>query len=304
MQGKTVLFLGAGFSVDAKIPVQNKILERMIEDTTKALSTSELIIPESKKFLKSYTEVGLFLLKKFTKEDVSALSHSLKIIDYLENLLDIFNQEESQEKNAVLQSLLKFFSEKSIETETLNYLSTPASKNFIDIIKAQHYAELVKLKEKIRMNLKNANLTIDLEDVFTIFDKSLRDYENWDDITYLELDKLRHSLLRLFTYYFGTYIANFRKSKSKAYEGFVQFCKNNNTAILTTNWDTILEILFKKNKIDFHTQIEGDKSSNNLNIVKLHGSINWFKCNRCGNYHVTQDIKIAQYLFHDDQERN
>ena len=302
MRSKTVLFLGAGFSVDAKIPVQNNILKQMIQDPTKTASTSGLIVPESKKFLKSYIEVGLFLLKKFTKEDTSSLTQSVNVINYLENLLDVFDQESSIEKTDVLKSLLKFFSEKSFEKELLAYLASSTSKKFVETLEAQYYVELVKLRENIRLRLEKASLNIDLEDIFTIFDKSLREYENWDDITYLELDKLRHSLLRLFTYYFGTFIANFKKRKSKSYNGFIQYCVKNNASILTTNWDTVLEILFRKEKIDFHTQIEGDKIANNINMLKLHGSINWFKCNRCGNYHVTQDAKIAKYLFDDTRQ--
>lgn len=302
MPSKTIIFLGAGFSVGARIPVQNKILKQMIADPTKTASSTGLIAPESKKFLKSYVDVGLFLLKKFTKEDTLTLTKSLNIISYLESLLDIFDQESSIEKTNVLQSLLKFFSDTSFEKDLLDYLAASSSKEFVEALEAQYYAELVKLREDVRSHLEKANLNIDLEDIFTIFDKSLREYENWDDITYLELDRLRHSLLRLFTYYFGTFITNFKKSKSTSYNGFVQYCEKNNVSILTTNWDTVLEILFRKEKIDFHTQIEGDKIANNINILKLHGSINWFKCNRCGNYHVAQDTKIAKYLFDDARQ--
>lgn len=290
--------MGAGFSVGANIPIQSNILTQMIERTTKSTLDDGLISPESKKFLNAYVEVGLFLLKKFTNKDTSSLVQCFNIVNYLKKLSDVFT-EESNVRFDVLQSLSKFFQDNSIENELLNYLSLPIQKNFVDILNAQHYAELVKLKELVRLHLEKAKIKIDLEDIFTIFDKSMRENENWDDITYLELNKLRHSLLRLFTYYFGTHISDFQKSKSKTYGSFVNYCEKNNVAVLTTNWDTVLEILFRKQKIAFHTQFEGDRKDN-INILKLHGSINWFKCNRCGRYHVAQDTKIANYLFEDN----
>jgi len=121
MPSKTIIFLGAGFSVGARIPVQNKILKQMIADPTKTASSTRIIRTRNKKILKSYVDVGLFLLKKFTKEDTLTLTKSLNIISYLESLLDIFDQESSIEKTNVLQSLLKFFSDTSFEKDLLDY---------------------------------------------------------------------------------------------------------------------------------------------------------------------------------------
>lgn len=286
MQNKIVLFLGAGFSIGAKIPMQNKILEEMVRDTTN-VSKNQFIEPESVKFLYSYIEVGLFLLKKFSAQNTCCLDKKFLTIKKLQSLLDILND---TNENTNISGNESFF------VDLFNNNETALKKE----AKAQHYKLLAELKENIRKALIISNMNVDLEDIFTIFDKSLKDNENWGEYTYIELDILRHALLRLFTYYFGKRISKFSTSKSKIYDGFVNFCKNNNVMIITTNWDTIVEMLFDKNSISYHTNLL-KTNQNGLQICKLHGSMNWFKCNCCGEYQLVDYKNIALHLLDDDK---
>ncbi|MEO6039589.1 MAG: SIR2 family protein [Saprospiraceae bacterium] len=60
------------------------------------------------------------------------------------------------------------------------------------------------------------------------------------------------------------------------YHDFVRNLEN--TLILTFNWDTILEILFESNNIDYRYQLNyANNESSNIGIplVKMHGSIDW-----------------------------
>lgn len=298
MPNKTVLFLGAGFSVDAKIPVQSRILKDMIKDTTN--QRGFLIEPESVKFLEAYIDVGLFLLKRFTKEDLSLITDELTQAKFIRQLKEFVRDIENPLKIEILEEISQ-----AAPDVGLNFLYTLLEKNndtsFDKIINAQYFRILSIAKEAIRHKLFDANLNVDLEDIFTIFDKSLKEHENWNEFTYIELDNLRHSLLRLFTYYFGKRIGEFQNSKSRTYEGFVNFCKVNPICILTTNWDTIVEILFNKQQIPFQTAIEGG-TKNSIQLCKLHGSINWFKCNCCGEFQIAAHKDIAKHLLDDKPE--
>ncbi|MDE5553408.1 MAG: SIR2 family protein [Malacoplasma sp.] len=301
MPNNEVFFLGAGFSVRANIPTQGQIWNEMLKDTPSFSSPSSLSVPESKKFLLAYIKVGIFLLDRFTNENITDIIANNSKAKYLEQLINILAQSKSDENEIVLTDLLTHTPEDGYERAFVSNLKDPCShESLIKVIETHYYTELVKLKESIRKLLLTSNINVDLEDVFTIFDKSLREHENWRDITYLELDELRHALLRLFTYYFGKWINSYQKSRTTAYSNFVNYCDFNHASILTTNWDTVLEIAFRKTNKAFWTNLEDDKTAL-VKILKLHGSINWFKCNCCGEYQIAEYGKIADYLFDDSK---
>lgn len=301
MENNTLLFLGAGFSVDAHIPVQNRILTELLKDTTN-ISRASLIEPENVKFLNAYIEVGVFLLKKFTNDDLENITQKLSIVKFLENVIDTINQLKNKEVIETLERISFSLADESVEKIFIQSLFSPQSNsNLAEAIKTLHYISLSGLKEEIRLHLIDADLNIDLEDLFTIFDKSLRECENWDDITYLEMDKLRHALLRLFTYYFGKQIKKFNVSRSKSYDDFAKFCSKNKVNVVTTNWDTVVEVSLSKASIPYQSYLEL-KGSSAMKVIKLHGSINWFKCNCCGEYQVATYNDIANHLLDDDKE--
>lgn len=305
MQDKIVLFLGAGFSADANIPIQSRIINEMQKQASSLSSENSA---ESVKFLEAFIEVGIFLLERFSNYNVTDLHKNLKLLQDVRQWQDISHNAQNDETIESFKEIILRFSNQNIR-EILSAVYSKKVKTsdgkdemiafqLFEMFQAIHYKLLVELKEKVRIALEKVNLQVDLEDVFTLFDKSYRENENWRNITYIELDKLRHSVLRLFTYYFGIRMRAFDKSKSKKYDGFVQFCKSNSISIVTTNWDTVVETLFKKNKISYQTQEEAN-SSVAVDLIKLHGSINWVKCNTCGKYQIKSNSAIADYLLDD-----
>lgn len=84
----------------------------------------------------------------------------------------------------------------------------------------------------------------------------------------------------------------------------VKICKKSNSNIATLNYDNTLELICRKNNIAFSTGIDQWISTNKvqfsptaLNIIKLHGSINWVKNDKeKDNLHPIpyQDIEVLQ----------
>jgi NAD-dependent SIR2 family protein deacetylase len=306
MQNKTIVFLGAGFSVPAKIPVQRQILAKMI---VPAASTCLKLAPESQKFLYAFINVGLFLLEKFTSIDIDFLMGKQEELRLISRLLKMIQVENIDIKNNAFKALI----EPQVDNN-ISVLKDGLNKEFIKkvivsdskdseslrkILEAHHYNVLVGLKEAVRCSLENAKIKVDLEDVFTIFDKSLKKQENWGTYTYQELDGLRHSLLRLFTYYFGKTIREFKAVKP--YESFVSFCNITKPTVITTNWDTILEKLFRINskkilRVGVKPEISNEEQ---LRIIKLHGSIDWLHCNNCGSLIIIPENEVGDCLFKD-----
>lgn len=300
MPNNTIIFLGAGFSVGADIPIQSKIIDEMLKPPI-GTQSSVLIEPENIKFLKAFVNVGLFLLKKFTNEDIKIIETNYDTLNYINQIRELLNSSVNEDKMRWLKTLLQYDEEHIL----FKLVGPPYEGDHIrQIINAEYYKQLVALKEKIRIALNQNKPNVDLEDLFTIFDKSLRENENWGDLTYLELDKLRHSLLRLFTYYFGKKLNKFCTSRTTKYNGFIDFCKTNKVGIITTNWDTVVEILFLKNEISFKANDLQYGIPNPIKLMKLHGSMNWFKCNCCGNYQIVKNSEIAQHLLDDNKSES
>jgi len=296
MYNKTILFLGAGFSSPAAIPTQNHIIDEMLKPTFSNTLNIEL---ESRKFLYSFIEVGIFLLKMLNAEEVEIIERTKKIIDYLSHLEDIIKNTKNQDEQTILiEEISDSLFKKSVRTAFIESLiDVSEDQHFTELLDDRKYRLLVELKEFVRKTLATSNIKVDLEDIFTIFDKSLMEQENWGKYTYSDLDGVRHSLLRLFTYYFGKGIKNFEHYY--LYEPFVEFCKNDVT-IITTNWDSIVEKIFRKSELDYNV-FSGKNFENKkgINIIKLHGSINWFHCNACGELEITNEESTAEYLFRD-----
>ena len=65
---KRVIFAGAGFSAPAKLPIQNRIIDRMA-DVPEIDFLSGRMPEESLTFLDAFITVGLFLLDNYAKKD-------------------------------------------------------------------------------------------------------------------------------------------------------------------------------------------------------------------------------------------
>ena len=184
MSIKRVIITGAGFSAPAKLPIQNKILDLMKEKPTSSFMDDSN--PNSFKFMNAYIVVGLYLLDKYAKNSFDELSCLYKAI-----------QKKSCE-NDFIESILDDFINDKIEVgiEALDYLN----KRCFD--STHKYKELSKLVDLVRNALNEEQIDVNLEDVFTSFDKSLQEKEYMDKYSYSKMDSIRLSLTRLFVYYF------------------------------------------------------------------------------------------------------
>lgn len=298
MSIKRVIVTGAGFSVPANLPVQNRILDLMKKKPTPSFMDD--VTPNSIKFMNAYIRVGLYLLDKYT-----ANSHN--------ELIEQYNEIQKKSlQNEFIENLYNDFANNKIEVgkEAIDFLRNQSFDN------DKKYQELNLLVENVRNAIVYENIDVNLEDVFTSFDKSLEEKEFLNEYSYSKMDVIRLSLTRLFVYYFDREVHN-HDFQTEDYLNFIKYIKTRRSSeplsIITTNWDTLLEEYFSKNTIDYNlclnekyyiTDDEGfgnEKTSRVVNLIKIHGSINWFRCLKCNSLCIFKKKKIAELLFNDDR---
>ena len=265
---KNIFIIGAGFSAPAQIPIQNKILAEITKPTTDGILHYEPD-PESVKFLIAYIKVGLYLLQNYTTADCD--------------------------------SIISDFS--SIKSEHL-----AASKNS-NLLKENLYRQIQVTREQIRSELEKSNLQISLEDIFTTFDKSYQGREFVFNFSHEQASDIRESIMRLFVYYFSKCV-NEHSYSAQEYIDFCEYIKKlDNVVIISTNWDVLLEEYFEKLGIKYTLCLnepyyvpitKKQSSSKQIRLIKLHGSINWLKCLKCGTLNIVDNKKCGNYLFNDD----
>lgn len=292
---KVVVFTGAGFSAPAEIPLQSNIIKEMFYKPTPSFLEST---KESKKLLKSFILIGLFLLDEYSTVDTAELHSMNRLFKRLNKIYEI-NKVNNDDDELAIEQIKKL-------NERTNYNPFCEIAAF-DMLDAQVYRLLLLLKESIREKLVKSRLLVNLEDVFTIFDKAIKSKENWHRFSYNELDSLEHALLRLFTYYFGRRINSFNNFNE--YDSFIKYIELHKVTVISSNWDVILEKNFIHNKIKYDLCLnseyyKSDLRNNNLNAksikyLKLHGSINWFHCLECGTVNLIEKKDIGTYLFDD-----
>ena len=297
MSIKRVIVTGAGFSAPADLPVQNKILDLMKQKPSPDFMSSSR--PNSFKFMNAYITVGLYLLDKYAKTDYS---------EYKNNLFEV---QKRANDNAAIESILTALSSNKIET----------GKDAIEYVKScrfnsnQKYKELNKLVDMVRNALVSEKIDVNLEDVFTSFDKSMMDKQYMDNYSYAQIDAIRLSITRLFVYYFDQAVHDHKYDKTD-YINFVKYIKARRSSvpltIITTNWDTLIEEYLAKNKIDYNLclnekyyyiddeEVGSQTGCNLLKLIKIHGSINWFRCLNCGTLSIYKKHTISDLLFDDD----
>ena len=268
---KNVFILGAGFSAPAKLPVQDRILNEMLKKPAASI-LSYTPEEESTKFLKSYIAVGMFLLDNYSSYDCS---------HYKKEYSDIIIK--AKYANQIDCSVY------SLET----------NKN-----------ELIVLRERIRESLAASNIQVCLEDVFTSFDKMYQGRVFFHNYSVQYADEIKESITRLFIYYFSK-CCNDYDYDSSDYIHFFDYLKKNssNSSVISTNWDVLaegyLDIQGMKYDLSLNNEyfLEPSKKkahpSSDIQLVKIHGSINWFKCLNCGKITIVDRHACGNYLFDD-----
>lgn len=308
LQSRIVLITGAGFSAPAKLPIQDKILDEMVTAPVSDFMAAEPI-RESVKFLTAYINIAIYLLKVYGSVDTQKWEEKYDILRH--------NYWADNRVDSILQYIRKQHSkEANIRNFNLDDILDNVARKFIIDIDEYSYS-LLEIKEKLRGLLSKNKIGISLEDVFTAFDKSISMRENTKDYSYVQMDILQHSLLRLFVYYFANR-TNKHIYTHQDYKNVMFFLKQekNNVSIITTNWDVLLEQYMYKEGIEFDynfnseyviNEISGKKpligkTEEAINLLKIHGSINWFRCLRCGTLQVCSADECGQYLFDDIKE--
>jgi NAD-dependent SIR2 family protein deacetylase len=270
---RIVFILGAGFSAPAKLPIQDRILQEMIKKPAADFLTYTPE-PESTKFLKSYITVGLFLLQNYTAFDCAEYNES-------------FEELELKSKYTKLD---------------ISVLSEDTEKN-----------ELLILREKIRDSLEKSKIHVSLEDVFTSFDKTYQSREYFHRYSSQYVDEIKESITRLFVYYFSKRCKNHTYVESD-YLSFFSYLKNHatNSAIISTNWDVLTETYLEKQKLVYDLSLNDtyytkdglvtSKSRKTIKLIKIHGSINWFRCLNCGKINIVNSENCGNYLFDDKSQ--
>lgn len=306
LRDRIVIITGAGFSASANLPVQNKILEEM--ETPAADFINFKPRGESIKFLAAYISVAIYLLKEYSKFDV---------VDIEKEFQELESNHLSSVRVAEVLDFIQMRCKEELDISSSQssismILDSVADKYIIN--SGQFCVALVDLKERLRRELNERKIRISLEDIFTSFDKSINTRENTLNYTYSQMDSLQHSILRLFVYYFSER-TNEHSYHSSDYLEVIQFIKKNKgyVSLITTNWDVLLEEYLAKCNLRFDYKFNGEyvldnySDNNNLqqnnessiNFIKVHGSINWFRCLRCGTLQVCDRQECGQYLFDD-----
>jgi len=159
--------------------------------------------------------------------------------------------------------------------------------------------------------IKQEKINVNLEDIFTSFDKSVLSREYLHQYTYEKMDAIRISIIRLFAYYFSKCVQE-HICTQKGYLDFISFIKSKRiktpATIITTNWDTLVEKYFLTEGVKFHygfhspytsEDFSNIQSKDEILLLKVHGSANWLKCQHCGAVSVFPDNAAAASLFED-----
>lgn len=296
-----VIITGAGFSAPARLPIQNRILKEML----KPHSTSILDVEDEKqslKFLHAFIEVGLFLLSTYCDSNNELLNKEYEQI--------ISNTKKAK---AIGDFIIQWSNDTNIDDNKKQEVLAEMS-SYVPRIN-EYYTSLETFKEKIRSRLAEAQIDISLEDIFTSFDKAMISKEHSRRYTYYNMDSIRHSIMRLFTYYFGK-ITQAHQYNMQDYLQAIKYVQQNrkNITIISTNWDTIWEGYFLSQSIPYDLSLNDkyfiyddakkNKSYNKgaIKLIKVHGSINWFRCLNCGTLSIIEKKPYGKYLFDDSSE--
>lgn len=298
---KRVIIAGAGFSAPAKLPIQSRIIDRMA-DVPEIDFLSGRMPEESLTFLDAFITVGLFLLDNYAKKDYTEYRVKYqRLVDADQAYRTFLGIQETDLKSLwseeVSIPLSNIFSDKAAQSKHVN----------------NYYSAVYSIREDIRKAIQDEKINVNLEDVFTSFDKSVVAREHLHGYTYAQMDKIRFSIMRLFIYYFSKSVLD-HDFAHKDYQAFFSYLKKHRTTapptIITTNWDTLIESYCGKNSFNYSYGFSQPYTSNaikesgknhDLLLLKIHGSANWLRCLNCGSISIFEKNYAATSLFEDNR---
>jgi hypothetical protein len=187
-----------------------------------------------------------------------------------------------------------------------------------------------------RAYLIASEVSVSLEDLFTLFDKIILGHEHFRIYKQEQIENI-HAALRKCIIFLLSYKSS-KIKEIKSYHSYREFAyllfntrlnssyREDILSVITMNWDAILEkeiyklckdynkgktkkiypdLCFydykfdssEKRIISTHIKAKGHK---NIKILKLHGSINWLVCPYCGRVYVDYEADVAVYELEND----
>lgn len=297
-KGKTVYILGAGASASEKLPVQSQLLNL------------------------------IFSIKRhdFSESTNGSDFMGLKIKNSLQRLSEFYDKFDEYRLN-----LGKFI--------VYNFSSNDNANKFTILAGAYRSAEFTSEPEsdeaRARAYEVAKDINVTLEDLFTIFDNVIAGREHFRLYPPEEMIKLHRQLIMCIIYALSFSIAT--KRDFKHYEKFAELLlkarlsepqKSDNLSIITMNWDDILEHEIYKKCIGYNSTLNerqqkifpdlcfynydlGDspqhipstqvkaRGNKNIKVLKMHGSLAWLECPKCGRIFTDFSDEIASEEFSD-----
>jgi NAD-dependent SIR2 family protein deacetylase len=196
---------------------------------------------------------------------------------------------------------------------SLNYLSYYEKLHFLEILKRlmfylgkDAFDNYVSFdKEEI---YKIMSIIPNVEDLFSYADilsmitshENINSFFNFEEniektVDYQSLYHVIHILLSLTN---NTESSPFKGKNREPYTAISSFVNNNKSSIITFNYDTLLEKELEKMEIPYNYNInfKNDERTGEVNIYKLHGSVNWWTCKTCLRKFLYEVPNIEAYL--------
>ncbi len=214
-----------------------------------------------------------------------------------------------------------------LQSEILPELLNYNSKKLDQTLQGIYVENLEKVKmfleKHLLVDIVNQHDLIELEDIFTPIDKAIITNSSYRNLSTIEVIEIRRSINIVISIYM-TDILNKINSNNSFIQDFANFIvgrkersKEDNISFITTNWDIIFDSCLirgigdKKGIIDYCTYIAPYYEDENvlpplraigqgyfnIKLLKLHGSLNWLFCTRCGRLYVTYFEKISIHEF-------
>ena len=302
MPTKTVYILGAGASVSAHLPMQAWLLSEVY-----SLSLSSFDIP--------------------AQDDADFLS--LPLNNKLQRMQEFYSKFDEYRQNLGRFIVSNFSSSNKLSQYEI-------AMNAARLIQAKDKAAILE-KEALLLPAYSIvkSVNVSLEDLFTIFDSVASGREHFRLYSSKEMADLHNQLKLCIIFTLSFFIAN--NCDNTDYKKFCKHLlrvrnqltqKEDALAVITMNWDDILEKTLSELCINHNNELTRNqiktypdlcfydyslsanpehipsthikaKGHKNIKILKMHGSLAWLKCPKCGRIYTDYSNEIASEEFSD-----
>ncbi len=296
---KTVFILGAGASASANLPTQAGILKHVFSLDRNSLSND----PQSDDFL------------------------SFEINERLQRLLSFYSTFD-QYRQELGSFIVSSFSTTDKETE---YKIALEQAHLINENSVSERIEKDAVLKKAYNIVKSINVS--LEDLFTIFDNVATEREHFRLFSPQNMADI-HNKLKMCIIYAMAFAIN-ESHDASDYELFSKYLlnkrlsssqKEDTLAVVTMNWDDVLERILARQCKEYNSNLSKNqqrvypdlcfydydyknadkhipsthikaKGHKNIKILKMHGSLAWLECPKCGRIFTDYESEIAYEEF-------